>query len=88
MAQSNDDRNGHNFNSTFEYKIDSTGSFEIRTKFSKANSKYRSTNAQASIDEDGLLLNEASSETLDDSDRNNFTNNLNFNKALRSNYGI
>jgi hypothetical protein len=82
-AQSNDDRFGHNLSSTLEYKIDSTGSFEIRTKFSKANSKYRSSNEQASIDAAGLLLNEASSETLDDSDRNNFTNNLNFNKAFR-----
>ena len=32
-AQSNDDRYGHNLNSTLEYKIDSTGSFEIRTRF-------------------------------------------------------
>jgi hypothetical protein len=55
----------------------------LTTKFQKSNSKYGSNSSQTSIDENEVLLNEASSETFDDNDRTNFSNNINFNKAFK-----
>ena len=83
ISRTNEDRYGHNLNTIFEHKIDSTGVLELTTKFQKSNSKYGSNSSQTSIDENEVLLNEASSETFDDNDRTNFSNNINFNKAFR-----
>ena len=83
VSKTNEDRYGHNLNTRFEHKIDSTGVLEFTTKFQKSNSKYGSNSSQTSIDEEEVLLNEASSETFDENDRSNFSNNINFNKAFR-----
>ena len=83
VSNTNENRYGHNLNTVFEHKIDSTGVLEFTTKVQKSNSKYGSNSSQTSIDEDDVLLNEASSETFDENDRTNFGNSINFNKAFR-----
>lgn len=83
QSRTNEDRYGHNLNTIFEHKIDSTGVLEFTTKLQKSNSKYGATSTQSSIDENNILLNEASAETFDDNERTNFTNNINFNKAFK-----
>jgi len=83
VSKTNEDRYGHNLNTIFEHKIDSTGVLELTTKFQKSNSKYGSNASQTSMDENEVVLNEANSATFDENDRSNFTNNFNFNKAFK-----
>jgi hypothetical protein len=83
VSKTNEDRYGHNLNTIFEHKIDSTGVLELTTKFQKSNSKYGSNSSQTSTDENEIVLNEALSETFDDNNRSNFSNNINFNKAFK-----
>ncbi len=83
ISRTNEDRYGHNLNTIFERKIDSTGVIELTSKFQKSNSKYGSSSNQSSVGENEDLLNKASSETFDENDRTNFSNNINFNKAFR-----
>ena len=83
QSRTNEDRYGHNLNTIFEHKIDSTSVLEFTTKLQKSSSKYGATSSQSSVDEKNILLNEASAETFDDNDRTNFSNNINFNKAFK-----
>ena len=82
-ANTNEDRFGHNANFTFEYKIDSTASIFIAPKFVKANTKFASNSSEFSRDQNNQLLNENVSNTFDENDKTNFTNSINFNKALK-----
>lgn len=82
-AKTNEDRYGHNLNFTFEVKIDSTASINITPKFLKANSKYKLNSSQASIDENELLLNENNSNSFEETDKTNFSNSINYNKAFK-----
>ncbi|MFC6876257.1 outer membrane beta-barrel protein [Flavobacterium myungsuense] len=82
-AKTNEDRFGHNVNFTFEYKIDSTASIFIAPKFVKANTKFASNATEFSRDQNNQLLNENVSNTFDENDKTNFTNSINFNKALK-----
>lgn len=82
-SKTNEDRYSHNFNFTFEYKIDSTASIYITPKFLKANNKYAVNSWESSVDQNDQLLNENTKQTFDESNKNNFTNSINFNKAFK-----
>lgn len=82
-SKSNEDRYGHNLNFTFEYKIDSTTSLFIAPKFVKANNKLSQNSSEFSTDQNKQLLNENTKATFDENDKTNFSNSINFNKALK-----
>lgn len=82
-SKTNEDRFGHNFNFTFEYKIDSTTTFFIAPKFLKAKNKYTVNSSESSRDLDDQLLNESTQNTFDENDKTNFTNSINFNKNFK-----
>lgn len=79
----NEDRYGHNFNFIFEYKIDSTASIYIAPKFIKANNKFSLNSSESSLDQNNQLLNENFKQSLEENDKTNFTNSINFNKAFK-----
>ena len=82
-SKTNEDRYGHNLNFTFEYKIDSTTSIFIAPKLIKANNKYAINSSESSLDQNGQLLNENTSQNVDENDKTNFVNSINFNKAFQ-----
>ena len=83
FANTREDRSGSNANLQFEYKIDSTSSISIRPDFLKANSSYFSNSTEVSTDENNLLLNENTVESLDENKNGNFGNSLNYNKSFK-----
>ena len=82
-AKTKEDRLGHNINFTFEYKIDSTATLVVAPKFNFSNRKYYNDSFESSKDESNQLLNESQSNTFDNSDKTNFSNEINFNKKLK-----
>lgn len=82
-AKTNEDRFGHNVNFTFEYKIDSTASIIISPRFFKAKNKLGISSNESSFDANNDVLNENSSNTFNENNKDNFTNSINFNKALK-----
>jgi hypothetical protein len=78
----NEERNGHNFNFQFEYKIDSTSSIVIAPKFIKSDSKYRNKSFEFSKEENNQLLNENTSQVFEETDKNNFNNLIEYNKTF------
>jgi hypothetical protein len=87
VTQSNsdtkEDRLGHNLTLNFEYKIDSTTTLNFSPKFIKSNGKYSKNSSQVSNDLNDQLLNESTSNTFDESEKTNFSNEINFNKAFK-----
>jgi hypothetical protein len=81
-AKINEERFGQNFNSNFEYKIDSTTTVFMAPKFVKANNKY-SNDSYESSSEDGQLKNESVSKTFEETDKNIFSNSIDFNKSFK-----
>ena len=82
-SKSNEDRFGNNINLEFEYAIDSTAKIIMTPKFSKSNNKYRAHAFESSTDNAGQLLNESTSDSFDDSEKNNFSNTIDFNKTFK-----
>lgn len=82
-AKTVDDKYAHNFNTNFEYKIDSTSTIYLSPKFVKANSKFRSDSNEFSEDENGLRLNERSANTFDETDNTSFSNQIYYFKTLK-----
>jgi hypothetical protein len=82
-ANTTEERLGHNFNSTFEYKIDSTATITFSPKFINANNKFSGTSSELSMDQNNQLLNKNTSESIEDTDINNFKNTINFNKSFK-----
>lgn len=78
-----DDKFAHNFNSNFEYKIDSTASIYITPKFVKANSKYSKSLSEFSTNETGQIANESAGNTFDETDNTNFANSIYFYKSFK-----
>jgi hypothetical protein len=87
ITQSNsdtkEDRLGNNLNLNFEYKIDSTTTLNFSPKFIKSSRKYSNNASQVSSDLSDKLLNESVSNTFDESEKTNFNNEINFNKAFK-----
>lgn len=81
-SEFNEEKNGHNFNFQFEYKIDSTASIVISPRFIKSDSKYRNKSFEFSKDENDQLLNENTSQVFEESDKNNFNNLIEYNKKF------
>lgn len=84
-AKTNEDRSGHNFNSSFEYKIDSTTTLIVSPRFNSSSKKYSTDSFVSSKDESNQALNESSSKTFDDSDKKTFNNSVNFSKKFSKN---
>jgi hypothetical protein len=82
-SKSNEDRLGNNMNFEFEYAIDSTAKIIFIPKFSNSNNKYQAHSSEASTNNANQLLNESSSDTYDDSEKNNFSNAIDFNKTFK-----
>jgi hypothetical protein len=80
---SNGESLGHNFNFTFEYKIDSTATLMISPKFSTANNIFNIVSTETSTDENNQLLNENKAVNREDGDVSNFKNIINFNKSFK-----
>lgn len=81
-SEFSEEKNGHNFNFQFEYKIDSTTSIVVSPRFIKSDSKYRNKSFEFSKDENDQLLNENTSQVFEESDKNNFNNLIEFNKTF------
>jgi len=81
-SEFNEEKNGHNFNFQFEYKIDSTASIVISPRFIKSDSKYRNKSFEFSKDENDQLLNENTSQVFEEGDKNNFNNLIEYNKTF------
>lgn len=82
-ANTSEDRLGHNFNSTFEYKIDATTTINFSPKFINATNKFSSQSSELSTDQNDQLLNTNVSNTIEEADVNNFKNTINFNKSFK-----
>ncbi|SDW81887.1 outer membrane beta-barrel protein [Flavobacterium degerlachei] len=81
-SEFSEEKNGHNFNFQFEYKIDSTTSIVVSPRFIKSDSKYRNKSFEFSKDENDQLLNENTSQVFEESEKNNFNNLIEFNKTF------
>ena len=82
-SKSIEDRIGNNLNFEFEFAIDSTAKIIVTPNFSKSNNKYQAFSAETSSDNTNQLLNQSSSNSYDDSEKNNFSNAIDFNKAFK-----
>ncbi len=81
-SQTIEDRVNNNLNFEFEYPIDSTAKIIIIPKFSKVNNKYKSYSTQESVDNFNQTLNKSDSDSFEDSEKNNFSNAIDFNKLF------
>lgn len=82
-SETKSDRFGHQANMEFEYKIDSTTSIVYIPKFAISSGKDRDKSYQFSVDETNTLQNESTSESFDESQANQFKNELYFNKSFK-----
>lgn len=80
---SNSTSYGHNFNTQFEFKIDSTSTIFFEPKYTLANSKNRNTNSQFSVNQDNLLLNESEGNTYSERENASFSNELYYYKSFK-----
>lgn len=83
IAETKEDRLGHNLNLNFEYKIDSTTTLNVSPKVITFNRKYINDLSQVANDLNGQLLNESTSSAFDNSEKTNFSNEINLNKAFK-----
>ena len=73
----------HNFNTQFEFKIDSTSTIFFEPKYTLANSKNSNLSSQFSVDGNNQLLNESEGHVFTERDNSSFANNLYYFKGLR-----
>ncbi|MBY8962726.1 outer membrane beta-barrel protein [Flavobacterium sp. D11R37] len=86
-SKSYTDKYAHNFNTRFEFKIDSTATIFFDPQFSRAKSKYRNTDSQTTVNQDNELLNESSGTTYNESDNDAYEGSIWFNKNFSSKKG-
>jgi len=79
----NTSRYTHNLNSSFEIKLDSTASIYFEPRFTKANSKTKTTSRQSTTDQDNVLQNESNGDYFTETDNYSFTGNLEFFKSFK-----
>jgi hypothetical protein len=72
----------HNFNSEFEFKIDSTTTVYFAPKFTKASEKTTRESMSNTKNQDGKLLNESNGSNSNDSDNNAFETEFTATKML------
>lgn len=88
VSQSESEKFTHLFTTDFKYEIDSTATLHFNPKFSNATA--RSSNSSSSSSErliDGRLMNESDGTSFSETDSNNFSNQLTFNKYFSSRKG-
>lgn len=73
----------HNFNTQFEFKIDSTSTIFFQPKLVMANSKSRRNSDQFSTDGDNQLLNESTANNFDETDNMTISNELYYYKSFK-----
>jgi hypothetical protein len=83
QAKTVDDKYAHNINTEFEYKIDSLTTISVAPKFSHGNSKYSSISSSKTINEDGQLAKDSSTDTHNESDNDNFSTFTYLNRAFK-----
>ncbi|MGV3461198.1 MAG: outer membrane beta-barrel protein [Flavobacterium sp.] len=83
FSDSDNERFGHSANGDFEIKIDSTSNIYFAPRFSRSNSKFRSTSGQNTVDQNNLLQNESNADSFNESDNTSFNGNLEYFKALK-----
>lgn len=83
VSKTDDEQYAHNFNTQFEFKIDSTATIYFDPKFSVSNSKSRNTSQQATYNQDDLLLNDNEGFTFSDNDSKSFESSLQYNKSFK-----
>jgi hypothetical protein len=82
-SRTENDKYAHNFNTEFNFKIDSTATIYFAPKFVKAHSNVESTSEQFSTRlADQKLLNESTAHRLDENDNASFSSNLVFSKSF------
>ncbi|HEX8268979.1 MAG TPA: carboxypeptidase-like regulatory domain-containing protein, partial [Flavobacterium sp.] len=79
----NDFKYAHNFNSEIELKIDSTQSIFVSPKFVKAKSVYNRSSDEISTNEDNDVLNTNITDGRDETDTQNFSTNIYYNKSFK-----
>lgn len=82
-SQTNEQGDGHNFNLSFDYKIDSTATLSIAPKFVNSSGKNFGKSRQSTYADSNELLNDNTAETAEESSKTNFSNTVNFNKAFK-----
>ncbi len=81
-SSTDNEQYNHNFNTQFEFKIDSTSTIYFDPKFAVSNSKAKNTSQQSTRDQDNILLNESEGATFSDSDNKSFSSSLDYNKSF------
>lgn len=76
------DRYTHNFNTQFEFQIDSTSTLYYSPRFVKGNSKLTNSGFRYSVDENQTLLNESDSYTFNENDNTGFEGELYYYKTF------
>lgn len=74
---------GHNFNTDFEIKIDSTASIYINPTFSTSKSKSRFSRNQRTTNEAFAELNSSSNDDFSENDNTNFSTEASFSKQFK-----
>lgn len=72
----------HNFNSEFQFKIDSTSTVYYMPKFVKAHSEVRTNSEQVTTNQDERLLNESSGLGVNENDNTSFSSSLDYYKSF------
>uniref|UniRef100_UPI0025D110D3 outer membrane beta-barrel protein n=1 Tax=uncultured Flavobacterium sp. TaxID=165435 RepID=UPI0025D110D3 len=81
-STSDTDRYAHNFNTQFEFEIDSTSTIYFDPKFVKANSKGKNTSLQSTRDQDDILLNNSDNSSFSNNDNTSFSSSFDYSKSF------
>lgn len=82
-SKTNSDTYAHNFNTQFEFKIDSTSTLFFEPKLIKANTKFKNNSSQFSVNENNELLNESIADRFSETENTTFSNNLEYFKSFK-----
>lgn len=81
-GNSREDKYTHNTSFNVEYKIDSTATVFVAPRFTKGNAKYNSQSVEATLGDNNRTLNDSQSNLYNETDNQNFSNSIAFNKRL------
>ena len=80
----NGDTDSHRGNARFEFELDSTLKITIAPRFNLAKSLSSNSTMENATDEDGALINESQSRSVDENEQQSFSNNLDVIKRFGS----
>ncbi len=81
-STSKNDRLAHNFNSDFEFKLDSTTTVYFTPKFVASNAVLKRQSNEFSVSEQAILLNDNVSDTRDEADNRVFSSSIYVTKIM------